>query len=179
MKLFLAIDLPSAAKKSLNEQLQSWQEEYRAFNWVREENFYIILHSFGEVVQKDNITEKIKEVLFDQVNFHLYAIRLDFFMDQQITIYVDFRKEQKLQNLYDTLGVAFPSKQKGIIVPHVAVARCRIPSKQQYFVIKKKIERSNIDLSFQVKEVVLFENILINKKPSNKKVMAFPLVKTA
>ena len=175
MRLFLAIDLPSTAKKSLNEQLQDWQEEYRVFNWVREENYHIILHTFNEILQPNSITEKIKEVLFDQTNFYLYAIRLDFFMDQQITIYVDFRKEQKLQALIDTLGIAFPSKQKEL-VSHVAVARCRIPSKQQYFVIKKKIERSDIDMSFQVKELSLFESVLSQKKQKYNKVMTFPLL---
>ena len=177
MKLFLAIDLPLTTKKALSEQLQDMQEEYKVFNWVRPENLHMMIHPFGEVADPKNIIAKIKELLFDQSSFYLYATRLDYFMDQQITIFTDFRKEQKLISLIEVLADTFPFKENEFIT-HVTVARCRIPSKQQYFVLKKKIERSNIDLSFQVKELVLFESISSKKNSTYRKITSFPLLKT-
>lgn len=175
MKLFLAIDLPAEAKHELSTQLFSFQKEFQAFNWVPENNYHITMHFFGEISNPNSIIEQTKSALFAQESFHLYATNLNFLMNRDITIYAQFRKEQKLNQLAQSLHIAFPPYTQEFI-PHITVARCRIPSKQQYFVLKKKLERFDIDISFPVNEITLFESVLLNKQTPYRNVTSFPLI---
>jgi len=68
--------------------------------------------------------------------------------------------EKKLEELDNKLG-----NQTMKFIPHLTIARSRIPSKQQYFVLKKRVEKINIDISFKVNEVILFESVLSKHHP--------------
>ena len=61
MRLFLAIDLPTASKKRLDEQLEKLKRDYPHFSWVTQKNFHITLHFFGETNQIETIKKKIRE----------------------------------------------------------------------------------------------------------------------
>ena len=175
MRLFLAIDLPDVQKKELHGQLVSLQKEYQIFNWVQEHNYHMTVHFFGEILQPTGIVNSVKDLLYDKERFYLYALHLNYFFNHQITIFTQFKKEKRLTNLVDTLTTQFtPHRQE--FIPHITVARCRIPSKQQYTLLKKKLEKTNIDLSFEVRELTLFESILSKNKPLYLKIMTFPLI---
>ncbi|MFA5136218.1 MAG: RNA 2',3'-cyclic phosphodiesterase [Patescibacteria group bacterium] len=167
MRLFLAIDLPDLCKQQLSKQLYSLEKEYPSFNWVDIQNYHMTVQFFGETQKKQDIIKKTNDILYDQQSFYLYATGLDLFMDGHITIYVRFRREHILDNLIkkvqNTFGQEFNSLKK--FVPHVTVSRCRIPSKQQYFHLQKKIKKVDIDLDFKVTQLTLFESNMHFKKP--------------
>lgn len=171
MRLFLAIDLPAKVKTELEEQITPLKKEYPQFNWVSKENFHITIHFYGDTNKDTKIKEQLKNLLYDQESFYLYSREVDLFINAKIVIYLNFRREKKLEELEKKLGV---SGKK--FIPHLSLARCRIPSKQQYFVLKKRTQKLNIDISFPVKKVSLFESILGGKKPTYKKLAQIPLI---
>lgn len=171
MRLFLAIDLPEKVKKQLESQLGEIKQIYPDFNWVPWENFHITLHFYGERDDWEKIQEQLKKALFDQESFYLYSTNVNLFINQKIVIYLEFRREKRLEELVDkikkTLPAGFGREKK--FVPHLTLARCRIPSKQQYFVLKKKLSKLDINICFPVTKVTLFESILGGKRPEYKK----------
>jgi len=170
MRLFLAIDLPNKTKKDLKNQLQEIQSEYPQFNWIPEENFHITIHFFGEVPRTQRLIERLKEQLYDKESFYLYSTDSGLFINKKIIIYLNFRKEKKLLEIEKAIG------DKKDFIPHLTFARCRIPSKQQYFVLKKKVEKLAIDINFPVKALILFQSIPNGKYPVYKKLAKFSLL---
>jgi len=177
MRLFLAIDLPQKTKELLAEQIYPFQKEYPAFDWVQTKNYHLTVHFFGETSKSIQIIEKTKHILFDQDPFYLYATNLDYFMTKHIMIYAHFRRERLLENLISKVRDAFGSgfQEAMTIVPHITIARCRISSKQQYFLLQKKIEKVDINIEFPVNEVILFESTILDKRPLYQKVARIPL----
>jgi len=178
MRLFLAIELPTKAQQIINNSLRDLREIYPDFNWVFLENYHVTLYFFGETEKKEIIIERIKKNIFDQESFHLYSGYLDFFMRKKIIIFLNFLREKRLEELVKKINKEFYfdfSQQKKYL-PHLTLARCRIPSKQQYFVLKKRLKQINITTDFPVKKITLFQSILSEKKPVYKKVYVFDLL---
>ena len=170
MRLFLAVDLPAKTKRELDGQLEEIKLEYPQFNWIPKENFHITVHFFGEVTQTEKLIDRLKEQLFDKESFYLYSTDCNLFINKKIIFYLNFRKEKKLLMIEDVV-----CDKKGFI-PHLTFARCRISSKQQYFVLKKRVGKLAIDINFPVKKLVLFETLPNGKYPIYKKLAKFPLI---
>ena len=170
MKLFLAIDLPSKVKTAIEEQIAPLKKEYPSFTWIPKENYHITIHFYGEVKNEKKLIERLKTQLFDKERFHLYGGKLDLFMNEKITIFLKFYKEKKLLEIENAVG-----DKKGYI-PHLTFGRCKIPSKQQYFVLKKRLTKINVDISFPVKELILFATIPNGQFPHYKKLAHLPLL---
>ncbi len=176
MRLFLAIDLPDKIKEDLHNQLHDIQKEYADFNWVTAENYHITIQFYGEVHNEKEIKKKLEDALYDQESFYLYSTDVDLFMKNRITIYLNFRREKKIEALYKKLEYLPEYNQHEKFIPHLTIARCRIPSKQQYFVLKKKLHNLNVDISFPVKKLCLFESKLGGKKPAYTKINKIKLL---
>lgn len=170
MRLFLAIDLPSKVKTEIEEQIAPLKKEYPSFTWIPKENYHITIHFYGEVKNEKKLIERLKTQLFDKESFYLYSTHNKLFINEKIIIYLNFRKEKKLLKIEKAVG-----DKKGFI-PHLTFARCRIPSKQQYFVLKKRVEKLTVDVSFPVKELILFATISNGQFPHYKKLAKIPLI---
>jgi 2'-5' RNA ligase len=181
MRLFLAIELSSKIKQELQGQLDSVKKKYPEFSWVTQENFHITIHFFGETDKVDSIKAKIKDLAYDQENFHLYSGAVEVIANHKLLIYLTFRREKKLEQLASLIDNNFdPNRYSNLkFVPHLTLARARRSSKQQYFVLKKRMEKLIIDISFKVSRIVLFESVLSGGKPLYKRVAAFKLLDKA
>lgn len=153
MRVFLAIDIPDKIKKEIERQIEPLKKEYPQFTWIPQENFHITVHFIGEVKDEKKLVERLKTQLFDKEQFYLYGGEVELFMHNKIILYIRFFKERKLWNIQKEIG---DGKK---YVAHMSFGRCKIPSKQQYFVLKKRLEKMSVDISFLVKELVLFESI--------------------
>jgi len=122
------------------------------------------------------IEEKIKRAVYDQSSFYLYSLGADLLNNDSILIYLIFKREKKLEALVSALRKELVVSYSKPFLPHITFARYKIPSKQQYFLMKKKAERLNVNISFQVKEIVLFESVMTEKKPVYRIVKKFPLL---
>lgn len=172
MRLFLAINIPQSVKKLIESQLAPFKKEYPQFEWTPTENYHITLHFFGHVENSKVILSKLEELLFDQERFYLYSLSADMFARKRITMYLNFRREKRLEEIAKRVKNEFylPEQRIERYVPHLTFARYRLPSKQQYFVMQKRLDKLEIDVSFLVKELFLFESILGRRNPIYKKI---------
>lgn len=175
MHLFLAIELPDTVKRQLYDQILSLQREYRQLNWVPQENYHITIHFFGEVENSKELIKKLEELLYDSSSFYLYAFGADLFIHDKIHLYINFNREKKLEEIADKVRYTFQEQDNMKYMPHLTIARYKVPSKQQYLLLKKKLHQLSIDLEIGVKKVVLFESISGRKNPIYKKIKEFKL----
>src|SRR3990167_10175449 len=162
MRLFLAIELKKKIKEELNKQIDDLRKQYPDFNWVSRENFHITVHYFGETNKLEKIKEKIKDLLYDRVSFHLYSMAVDVFATHKLLIHLGFKREKRLEDMAEMIKDNFDGNEynERKFVPHLTLARGRRSSKQQYFALKKKMQKANIDISFKASKLVLFESTL-------------------
>jgi len=178
MRLFLAVDLPKEVKGQLDLQLKDIKKKYPQFTWVAAENFHVTIHFFGEVKETEKIKRKLKDLLWDQRGFSLYSFNLDVFVNHKLVVYLNFRREKRIEELAEIIKSNFDinSVNGRKFIPHLTLARGKKSSKQQYFVLKKRLQKLNVDISFSVKRLILFESILEGRKPLYKKIASFNLL---
>lgn len=176
MRLFLAIDLPEEAKKTVEEQLLPLQREYPYFRWVDAVNYHITLHFFGDVSSPDKIIQFMNELVYDIPLFYLYSSELGLFIKDNITLYIEFKRNKILEGLIKRIKEKSALGTSRRFLSHLTFSRYRIPSKQQYLLIKKKLKNFTLDIEFKVETITLFESILGTQKPVYKKIAEFPLL---
>jgi len=173
MRVFLAIDLPSKVKADLENQLTEIKREYPMVDWIPSKNYHVTINFFGEIDNdnKNKIVNRLKEFFFDKKTFYLYSTIAGLFINKKIIIYLNFRKEKELLSIEQQI-----SQKKTGYFPHLTLARYRIPSKQQYFVLKKRVKKLKIDIFFPVKKTYLFQTLPHGKFPVYKKISQFNLL---
>ncbi len=178
MRLFLAIEIPDEIKKQITKELAMLKNQYRDFKWIPEDNFHITVHFFGETDRCEEIKKRLSEILFDEESFSLYSSGIDLFIKGKITIYLDFLREKKLEKIEKDIRVVYGGGdiKEVKFIPHLTLARCRVPSKQQYFVLKKRLQKIKTDVEFAVDKLSLFQSILNKERPEYKKLAEFPLL---
>jgi 2'-5' RNA ligase len=179
MRLFLAVELPEKTKLLLDEQLYDLKKTYPQFSWVSPENFHVTIHFFGEVSEIGKIKKKIQDLIWDQTNFYLYSFKPDVFVNHKLVVYLTFLREKKIEKLAERIKTNFEnnSVSERKYIPHLTLARGPRSSKQQYFTLKRRLERLKMDISFQIKKIYLFESLLGGKKPVYKKLASFNLIR--
>ena len=177
MKLFYAVDIPDKAIKRMIKETSKLREEYPQFAWVPKDNFHITLHYLGELHSDkiDKIREKTERAIFDIEPTNLYAFGLDIFISTKIVIYISFHKNKVVETLSSRLSAIHTPQEKRTFIPHLTIARWKVPSKQQYLHLKKKLHRTEITLEFPINKVHLYESIARPKFPLYKKVHTFEL----
>lgn len=176
MRLFLAIDPPPKIKKHIFDQLKTLYKEYRQFSWTLPEDYHITLHFIGDSEDVKDIIKKVETALYDASSFYLFSQNAELFIHKKITLFISFQREKKLESVVDSIRNIFAQDTGIKFIPHLTVARYKIPSKQQYLLLKKKMFNLPIDIEFEVKKVVLFESVIMGKNPHYKKVHEFELL---
>jgi len=178
MNLFLAIEPPEEIKQLISEKLKVLKNTYKDFNWIEPKNYHLTIHYFGIVEERKELIKKIKDLIYDQKKLYLCTRGLDLFMRNKINIYVDFYRSKELETLEKTIHQGFNERDiTGLnFVPHISVASCRIPSKQQYFLLKKKLENTEMDCEFAVEKLFLYESVLDNSAVNYQKLEEFSLL---
>lgn len=176
MLTFLAIDIPNKVKSQIEEKVEILKKEYPSFRWVSGENYHITLHHFGFTKDVSGTIRKIEDALYDIESFYLYSLQGDLFIHNQIVLFISFKREKKVEELVLRIKQSLEVKKKRKFSPHLTIARYKIPSKQQYLSLKKKLHKLDIGIHFPVKKIYLFQSIISNNKPVYKKLHSFFLV---
>lgn len=158
MKTLLVIDLPVSVKDSIYQQFSELERYYRDFNWTDKTKYRIVLHDFGELKWDKAMSLRLSQILFDQPSFHMYSVITKVFIKNNITINLGFRRSKELESLVDKIRGDLGMDIKTKFVPYLTLAHYRIPSKQQYFVIKKRFEHLVVEAEFLVKKIILIES---------------------
>ncbi len=158
MKMELKIELSDETKQQIVDQLADFRKLYPQFQWEKTENYNILVHSFGEFSDKKSIIEKIETALFDKNLFYLYSFEVALTIGNNIVLFMDFRREKEIERISESIkriSSRLESSEK--FAPKLILAKYKIPSKQQYFVIKKRLSNLEVDISFKVNKLSLFE----------------------
>lgn len=174
MRLFLAIDIPNDIKKTLADQIYPFQKDYQYMTWVPPENFHLTIYFFGEVDSPEPLKKMVEEIAFDIPPFRLYALEGDIFIADKITLSINFQREKNLNYLVKKIRDRSGESRREF-VPHLTIARYKKPSKQQYYLIKKKMEKLPLDVEIPVTHLTLFESNMSGSGPHYKNIAEFPL----
>src|SRR3989338_5070182 len=158
MKMTLKIELPEEIKKQIIDQLADFRKLYPQFQWEKIENYNISVHSFSEFSDKKPTISLLETALYDKNLFYLYSFEVALTIGNNIVLYLDFRREKEIERISESIkGLTSTMESPEKYVPRLTLAKYKIPSKQQYFVIKKRLSNINVDLSFKVSKLSLFE----------------------
>ena len=154
MKLFLAIELSDKTKKEITDQLTNFKKTYPQFQWEPVENYNILVHTFEEFSNHKTVINKLETALFDKKTFYLYAYEVGLTIQNKITLYLYFMREKEIEKISESIKEQFQITQNlGRYFPSLILANYKIPSKQQYFVIKKRLASLDIDFSFKINKL--------------------------
>jgi len=178
MRLFLAIDIPLDTKNSIFVQLGDLIKQYPDCGWTDVESYHVTFHFFGEVATTEKLKARSQNLFFDCKSFYLYPRSVDLFLRKNITFYIDFLRSKDLEYIQKKCGQEFDpmSEEQREFIPHITVGNYRIPSKQQYFLLRKRLEKMSIEGEFAVSSLGLYESDLSGGKPYYKLIESFPLV---
>lgn len=176
MRLFLAINLPGAVKEKISRSLKDIKNEYKDLRWVGIDNYHITVHFFGDTKDIDKIVPKIEDSLFSAYSFYMYSSQCKLHLKRKVFAFLGFQRNKELEKIAFDIGITFNSQIKIKYVPHLTLARYRIPSKQQYLLLKKKFSNINIDISFKVNKLTLFDCVNHDTKPEYKIIKEFKLI---
>ncbi len=159
MRLFLGIEIPQTERESLYTQLIPLIRKYPGFQWVHPDMYHATLQFFGEVEDTKKLSDSIKTTLYDKEKFHLYGTGLNLFQTEELVLYMSFRREKKIDEIVSSLETTYPTfvKQREFVF-HVCIGRAPRSSKQQFFLLRKILERSEIEVSFPVNALTLFSS---------------------
>lgn len=176
-QLSLAIKIPASTKQAIVEQLRSLNSEYRVFQWFPSEEYSIELFNFGKVDESkiEQLCEMIERGIFDMPSFKLYSENLSLIMRNNLTVYAGFQTSQLMQRLVKQLKQSFKIEDDMIFFPHLPVARYKIPSKQQYLLIKKKCASYKMEFEIDITQITLFNSVIENNKLRYETVKEFAL----
>ncbi len=176
MKAFLAIDIPTKVKQQIEEQIASFKKDYPQLNWVEPENYSLILYHFEQLEDREEVIKRIEDAVFEIRPFTLHILGVDLFLTDKIVVYMHFYKEQMLISLSKRIYEAVYETDKNQFIPQINLAQHKIPSKQQYLLIRKKLENLPIEISIPVTKISLYESVIRGKKPVYKKLAHFTFV---
>ena len=176
MRLFLAISLPDNVREKISNSLKDIKNEYKDLRWVGNDNYHITVHFFGDTLDIDKIVPKIEDSLFDTYSFYMYSSECRLFLKRKVFAFLGFSRSKELEKIAFDIDRAFNSQIKIKYVPHLTLARYRIPSKQQYLLLKKKFSNINIDISFKVNKLTLFDCVNYDTKPEYKIIKEFKFI---
>lgn len=176
MRLFLAIDLPETVKQDLAKQLEPLKKEYPDIQWENPQNYHITLFFFGDRYTVDTIQKKVENVTYDTRTFHLFSGENGLFMRNGLSLHLRFLKSHPIEQLVKRVKKEMKIVDELTFFPHLTVARYRIPSKQQYLLLKKKWLKSTVDIEFAVTQITLYESVIEENVPIYVPQTTFPLL---
>jgi len=177
MRLFLGIELPSNEQESLYKQLIPLIRKYPSFKWIHPDLYHATFQFFGDVEDVSKLSESIKTTLYDKERFTLYGMGLDMFQTTELVLHMTYRREKKIDEIVHSLEETYPTfiKQRDFVF-HTCIARAPRSSKQQFFLLRKMLEKTEISISFPVNELTLFSSSKNSDGRKFTKIEEFPLL---
>lgn len=176
MKTFLGIEIPVDISQQIIVQTSQLRKDYPAFDWVPSEHFYISLYYSGDIPESklDIAVEHIQRSVFDIPPTHLFSFGAGIYIHKSISLYISFQKNNTIKLLHERFVELFEDKKKDF-EPIITIANWKIPSKQQYLLLKKKLLNLPIEINFPIKEIHLYESISKEKHSKLHKIHSFKL----
>lgn len=165
MRLFLAVAVPDVVVSQLNETYARLKQDYPEFSWVPEANYHITISFLGERSEDKmpHIVEAVERSTFDIKPTRLFALDTGMFVYPGIVLRLAFNRNKDLEQIrartVDLFSMERENNIKKKYLPHITLARYKLPSKQQYFHLRKKLERIQTSIEIPVNEIHLYQSI--------------------
>lgn len=177
MKVFLAIDIPEEVQALISREVLQIQRDYPEFSWAPEKNYHITIQYIGEAdeARVSQMIPIIEELTYDIEPFELYASAADVLISDRITLYMAFQKNNNLETIVKRMQDSLGLSPKYRYMPHVTVGRYKIPSKQQYLLLRKKLQQLRPEVTVPVTRVYLYKTVPARPFPEYVSLHEFPL----
>jgi len=177
MRLFLGIELPQTERESLYKQLIPLIRKYPSFKWIHPDLYHATFQFFGEVEDTNKLIESIKTTLYDKKRFILYGNGLGMFQTAELVLHMIYLREKKIDEIVHSLEETYPTfvKQRTFVF-HTCIARAPRSSKQQFFLLRKILEKTEIAISYPVNSLTLFASSKNSEGRKFIKIQEFPLL---
>lgn len=182
MKLFLAVSLPQTFRKYLQEAYNPIMRDYPQFNWVPQQNYHITIAYLGERGEDkmELIHEAIERSIFDIPPTRMFTLETGMFVKNGIKLRLAYVRNKELgkirERVIDYFSVSKENLARQTYVPHTTLAQYKLPSKQQYFHLRKKLANLNIEGEFPVNQIHLYQSITKPTNPEYEILHTFELV---
>lgn len=171
MKLFLVIRPQENVLSEIRNDFSKFKLRYPIFEWEEDKNLLIpvaILGNFSDS-KLELIKEAVEQSVYDLDRTAVFFERFKFLQkDGQLILLGVFHKNKALQTVRDRMAEHCSAEKENNIdetyVPMLTLAHSKLPSKQQYLHLKKKIERINSSYEILVDRIELVS--LINETAS-------------
>ncbi|NTU74292.1 hypothetical protein HGB07_09225 [Candidatus Roizmanbacteria bacterium] len=175
MRQYLGIEMTAEVKDSLSAQISDLQHDYAVFHWTSPESYAIPLFHFGSE-SVEELTPLIEDALFEQPEFVLYPLHLEIAISRNILIYLTFYREKAMEQLVANVADHYIPGKNYSYAPSITLATYKKPSKQQYFHLKKKLERTEIEFEWKVDTVSLIRAEQKGKRSTYTKLKDYKLL---
>lgn len=168
MRLFLGVSIPNESIKKIKTSIDAIKNEYPEFDWVPEQNYHLTIFFFGERSEDKipDVIEGIEQTIFDLNPSQLSTSGLGLFVKKGINMHMSYERSKELEAIHNriisVIGSQIPQKHD-LFTPHTTIAKYKLPSKQQYFHLKKKIKKIAVDIKIPFETLHLYESV--TKKP--------------
>lgn len=182
MKLFLAVPIPEQVQLTILDRYEKLRYEYPYFTWIPQSHFHITISYLGERDKSKlaYIIEAIERSLYTIPPIYLIGLETKIFVNEGIVLYLEFARNKQLETIRENLFDYFAQRENEHAMdeykPHITISRYKLPSKQQYFHLKKKLKSIASDIEFLTKDIVLYESINTSTNPIYEKIHTFELV---
>jgi 2'-5' RNA ligase len=175
MRLFLAIKLSDETKQQIHTGLAEIQKDYPYFTWIPPQNYHITLAFLGERADYKDLIPALERVVFDVDAFETMTFGGGMFMREDLTFILDLYRSRQLEQLAENIDFELNYEREKKFMPHVTIGNYRIPSKQQYFLIKKKIKSIKLEVEIPVTELTIFQSEQTRNFPVYTELASVPL----
>ena len=102
---------------------------------------------------------------------------LGMFQTTELVLHMTYRREKKIDEIVHSLETTYPTfvKQREFVF-HTCIGRAPRSSKQQFFLLRKTMERMDISISYPVNSLTLYSSSKNSEGRKFTKIEEFPLV---
>lgn len=178
MRTFLAIEIPEHIKKNIGDTLSEFRLKYRNLNWIPQENYHITLYFFGDVPENKikPLGQRIEECLFERKSFDISLKSGHIFIKNSIVLYITLFRQKEMEHIVKDIQADLGIQKPRPFIPHISIARYKIPSKQQYLLLKKKFGALSFDEEFHVDTIYLYKSVLKRPHAEYTQIQSFSLI---
>ncbi len=185
MRTFLAADIETGVKEKINILMDRFRHREKNIKWVKPENIHITIYFFGEVNAQDlNILEQIIENAIRALHPFTVSVR-------EISAFPSIKRPRVLwigvDNPFRELNAIYDSINKELQVSTINVNRDskgytshitigRVKSRYDTKILKDiNNNREQVFGTFQIKNVVLYQSILMKEGPKYEPLKIFEI----
>lgn len=180
MRLFLGVAIPDDVIKQIRTATQTLKEKHPEYRWIPEKNYHISVFFFGERTEEKvpDMIEGLEQTLFDIDQSVLSTRAIEMFVKKDINLHIKYGRSRELEIIHDRIisvvGPQTPQKHTTYI-PHTTLAKFKLPSKQQYFHLKKILKNIDIDAEFGLNQLHLYQSVIEKPFPEYRILHTFQL----